>query len=295
MMRRNRLALLLSLTLIAGCSSMRHQDANKEPEPQAQQQPQLTPEQQRMEALTAQLSKSQARIEELEAKMAAMNDSLEGTRLAVENIAGPKEAKTVPVGENNDRLDPTAADAESEEKRQAASRPTKKTAKPHANDSEKVALDPDAAAAGNSEAVGLFVQATNLARKGNHADAVLAYTRFVESYPDHALAGSAQFQAGESYFHMGQYKLALVEYQKVVSGFSGSPRVPSALVRMAHCHGALGNEKESGRYMGLAQENYPGNPSLDWPAPRPPQAAPQKVATEGLKAAPMEMSEDHAH
>lgn len=292
MMRRHPSPSLLPMLLAAaalagtaGCSSMRHRDADKEPE--AANAPALPPEQQRMEALTLQLSRSQARIEELEAKMAAMNDSLEGTRLAVENITGPKEAKTVPLGANDDRLHPDAAHAPEEEKDHSPKKASRGAP-------QKAAVTvTDAASAERDEAVALFVQAANLARKGNHADAVLAFTRFVENHPDHALAGSAQFQAGESYFHMGQYKLALVEYQKVISGFPGSPRAASALVRMAHCHGAQGNEKEASRYMALAQENFPGNPSLDWPQPhRSPQAAP--VAA-GLKAAPMEMNEDHAH
>ena len=65
---------------------------------------------------------------------------------------------------------------------------------------------------------------------------------------------------------MGEYKLALNEYQKVVSSFGSSPRVASAVVRMSHCYTQIGNGNEAARTMALARETFDGNPSLDWPS-----------------------------
>jgi TolA-binding protein len=153
----------------------------------------------------------------------------------------------------------------------------------------------------NSDAIQHFTRGVNLMRKGSYADAVLIFTQFVERYPEHALASSAQFHAGECYFQMGEYKLAISEYEKMLRSYGNHPRVPSALVRLSQAYNAIGNTSEGSKYKDLAQANFAGNPSLDWPAPATRAAAPvaakeqpvpqQKTAT--LETAPMEISTPH--
>src|SRR5688572_15762959 len=52
----------------------------------------------KIESLTSSLSRAQSRIEELDAKLSALSDKVEATRLAVDNVAGSKPLKTEAVG-----------------------------------------------------------------------------------------------------------------------------------------------------------------------------------------------------
>jgi TolA-binding protein len=290
------------------CASWRHKDAAEEtakpdvtqtdaaPAGTAQTPPQhLDPQQQKIETLTSSLSRAQARIEELDAKVSAMNDSLEGTRITVENLTGPQQnatPHTTPLGELADDVTSPAESAPQPKKKPAHRKAQVATAAVavSAEDAEK-----------NSDAIQHFTRGVNLMRKGSYADAVLIFTQFVERYPEHALASSAQFHAGECYFQMGEYKLAISEYEKMLRSYGNHPRVPSALVRLSQAYNAIGNTSEGSKYKDLAQANFAGNPSLDWPAPATRAAAPvaakeqpvpqQKTAT--LETAPMEISAPH--
>lgn len=220
----------------------------------------------RIESLTTSLSRAQSRIEELDAKLSALTDKVDATRLAVDNVTGTaKPLKTEAVGAAAHETAPLKAEP-------APTTEAKTFSK----------LD---------GATGDFNRAMTLFRAGKFSDAELSFNHFTERFPEHVLAGSAQFYAGESYFLMHEYKLALNEYNKVVSSFATSPRVPSAMVRMAHCYEALGNNTEATRTIALVRDLYEGNPSLDWPGPGKKHAASapaQPSQQGGLKAGPME-------
>ncbi|MBI2604848.1 MAG: tetratricopeptide repeat protein [Deltaproteobacteria bacterium] len=188
---------------------------------------------QRIENLSAALSRAQSRIEELDAKVAVMSDKLEATKLVTDNLAGNKPLKTQLVGGN---------------------------VAPHAMTQPAPSSDETAVS---------FKAAMALFRAGNYSEAELSFNRIAESFPEHVLAGSAQFYAGESYYLMGEYKLAATEYEKVISSFSSSPRVATAMVRLSQCHESSGNHKEAARLAALAGDLFAGNPSLDWAASKP--------------------------
>ena len=227
-------AMLLALLLI-GCSSApsaSEQPAETAAETSAEE-GELTPEK-RISILSNQLSRTQTRLEELDAKISALTDKVQSHKTAIDNLAGAK-----PI---------TVAHVENPEKPELAVETKSKQPAP-TNSNEPIQRE--------------FEMAMSLFRKQKFTDAVLAFTRFTEHNPDHILSGSAQFFAGESYYKLKEYKLALNEFAKVPSRFQSSPRVPSALVRMAHCYQAIGQAKEANRTMALARDLYDGNPSLD--------------------------------
>lgn len=237
----------------------------------------------RIESLTSSLSRAQSRIEELDAKVAALTDKLDATRIAVDNVTGNKPLSTEPVG--------SARESEPESSHPSPAK---------AEDSSKIIGKSDGA-------TGAFNKAMTLFRNGKFADSELAFSHFTETFPEHVLAGSAQFYAGESYFMMNEYKLALNEYGKVAQSFGSSPRVASALVRMAHCHEATGNAAEAARIMATAKDLFDGNPSLEWPGASKqgkPHAATEKptehhqsheLTAAPIEPAPHEHEEEHGH
>lgn len=259
------LCCLLFIGLVTGCSGRR---VNGETPPQ------LDEKDQKMENLVSALSRAQSRIEELDAKVSTLTDKLESTRVTVDNISGIKPVKTEAVG--------TAA-YESSTNSDHLAIPAHAVSKSLTGNEARALLHMDSA-------INEFNKSMKLFKNGKYADAELSFNHFTETYPEHILAGSAQFYAGESYFQMGEYKLALNEYGKVISSFGSSPRVPSAMVRMAHCYSATGASAEAARTMSLARDMYIGNPSLEWDAPTPDAKEGAKVnkLKSELNASPIE-------
>jgi TolA-binding protein len=241
---------LIIAALASGCVSRRI-DSDDSPTDD-------TSKDKKIETLTSALSRAQSRIEELDAKVSAMSDKLEQTKVALDNMSGNKPIKTEAVG--------------------SAKQPDPATQLEDAHPVVKATSSEGRRLLKMDGAVVDFTKALAPFKAGKYSDSELLFNKFTEKYPEHILAGSAQFYAGESYYLMGEYKLALNEYGKVVSSFASSPRVASAMVRMAHCYDAVGNKSEGARTMALAKDLFEGNPSLDWPGnTNTPAAAMQKA------------------
>lgn len=269
----NVLWCLLVIGLLNGCSGRRvDSDAPAQ---------QLDEKDQKIENLVSALSRAQSRIEELDAKVSTLTDKLESTRITVDNISGNKPVSTEAVGSARKE---TSHDSDIITPGETA--PAKPSAPVITGAEAKALLQMDTA-------INSFNRAMKMLKGGKFADAGLAFSHFTETYPEHVLAGSAQFYSGESYFMMKEYKLALNEYGKVVASFGTSPRVASALVRMAHCYEATGAASEAKRTLALANDMFIGNPSLEWPSPLA-QASTEKVnkLKSDLNAAPMEPAEE---
>jgi TolA-binding protein len=280
--RGQALQILLVAVLAWGCSGRKvDMDTSSHPEKEAPAAQPRDPRDVKIDSLSDALSRAQSRIEELDAKVAALADKTDATRIAVDNISGSKAPPTEAVG--SARKEGARAKAVPEDTVEGE----KAVIKAKAAEGKSVLQMEDA--------IVEFGKAMTLFKNGRFADAELGFNHLTEQYPEHVLAGSAQFFSGESYFMMGEYKLALNEYQKVVASFGSSPRVASAIVRMAHCYTAIGNSNEAARTMSLARETFDGNPSLDWPAPvaketKEAKAAPTDKKSQ-LDAQPIEPAE----
>ena len=205
------------------------------------------------ENLAAALSRAQSRIEELDAKFAALSDKVDSTRLAVDNLNGNKPLKTVAVGSANEVTASSNQTALIDNNKKDQHEINSHT---EDNENSKSLLKMD-------KAISDFMKAMSTFKSGKFSDAELEFNHFSEQYPDHILAGSAQFYSGESYYNLGEYKLAINEYNKVVASFGSSPRVSSAMVRIAQCYEHIGNTGEANRTLTLAKELFDGSPVFD--------------------------------
>ena len=130
-----------------------------------------------------------ARLDALEAKLAAMNDKLDATQHALDNFLTAHSPRMSGV------TTPTS---------EAAGAPV-------------AATDENTPGFVQDSAVQLFRKANILFESERYADANLAYANFLEKYPDHPLAGSAQFKIGEGYFSVARNTNRPVqEFQKVL-------------------------------------------------------------------------------
>ena len=271
-----KICFLAVLTFAPACSSISHRNEANQVTPGTQIP--ADPTQQKLDSLASSLSKAQGRIEELEAKLAAMKDTVDNTKTAVENITGSKDINAVGVGENADGV--PHLDLPSLKQTGAKALPLRS----NENVTTSTGVPQD-------ESVAAFTKAMNLYRRGEFPDSVLAFNHYVEMFPDQVLAGTAQYHAAESYFMMGELKLALPEYKKVVSSFSTSPRVPSALVRISQIHQALGQSNDAQKILTYVKANYPQHPALDLKAPAPKKMTTLKATTQGaplLESSPIE-------
>ncbi len=82
----------------------------------------------------------------------------------------------------------------------------------------------------------------------NKGDYVLAESRFVAflvQFPQHELAGNAQFWLGEIDYTQKKYEQAISEYDKVIKKYPQSPKIPAALLKTAYAQIELKNNKEA--------------------------------------------------
>ncbi len=114
----------------------------------------------------------------------------------------------------------------------------------------------------NTVSLSDFKKATLLFTSEKYSEALLEFLAFIEKHPDHPLTGSAQFHVGESYFQQGEFKLALPEFQKVLSHYGRSYQVAAALSRMSDCEEFLKFTESAKKHRILLTSVFPLAPTL---------------------------------
>jgi len=67
----------------------------------------------------------------------------------------------------------------------------------------------------------------------------------------------ASFLRGEAYFHLKQYKKAIVDFSKIVESFAHSKLAPTATLRIGQSFEALGMKEEARSFYQELAEKYP--------------------------------------
>ena len=186
--------------------------------------------------LRAALTASQGRIDSLETKI----DTL-GTRIAT-NQAGFETLLS-----NTKATSQGVAPLPSS---QVGSKP----------ETPRAATDPEAGFQAD-EAIQQYRNASILHDAGKYPEAVLAFSTFVEQHPDHALAGSAQYFVGESYYRQKEYKLALAELERVLTSYDRSPRVADTLRELADIEDRLKMNERAARHRQQLTSLFPQSPA----------------------------------
>jgi tol-pal system protein YbgF len=77
----------------------------------------------------------------------------------------------------------------------------------------------------------LYAGALALFSNREYPQATAKFQEFVAEYPDHKLAGNAQYWIGECYYSQRRFAEAADEFAKVERLFPASPKVPGALYK----------------------------------------------------------------
>ncbi len=215
--------------------------SSNKPTPTSAEQDAVPNDSQRLENLSQTVSRIQSRMEELDAKLNAMNDKLasskphEELQVKTQDLTiVSKDIKTTPI-------------------------PVKKQNKI----SKKIVAEKTIHTSSIDEATGAFMKGMKLFKEAKYSEVIIEFNKFSESYPDNILAGSSQYYIAESYFLLGEFTLAKAEFEKVITMFPSSPRVVNAQIRLSQCYNNIGKNHDAGEIYANAEKLYIGNPSFE--------------------------------
>lgn len=182
------------------------------------------------------LSGIEMRLQVLEAKINSMADKLDATQNSVNSLTSDSKATLTETGRH-------PADGV------GISVPVPLAA----NDPEGGFI--------NDEAIQTFRKAMILFDGQKYPEAILAFSDFIEKYPNHALAGSGQYYIAESYFKQKEYKLALQEYQHLFNSYDRNTHISDALKQSAIAADSINDTESAARHRQILSSVFPSSPA----------------------------------
>lgn len=109
----------------------------------------------------------------------------------------------------------------------------------------------------------VYETALNLFKSGNYPDAIVAFQRFVITYPGSPLTPSAHYWIGNSHFNLRDYRNAIVSQQKLIGDYPASPKVPDAMLNVASCQLGMGDAAAARRTLEELVAKHPVSNAAD--------------------------------
>ncbi len=131
------------------------------------------------------------------------------------------------------------------------------TVPPDSVDEEPADADGDAPDGGASEPRQLYEASLQQFRRGSFQTARSGLQEFLSSYPDHELAPDARFYVAETYAEAGEPGQALEAYSRVVELFPNSRRAASALYKSGLLERQRGNLEDARVFFSRVVNGYP--------------------------------------
>ncbi len=90
-----------------------------------------------------------------------------------------------------------------------------------------------------------------------YRDAEQRFRAFLKSYPDHRLAPNALYWMGECYYSRGNYFAAIANFNRLISEFDTSAKVPDAFVKLGYAYLELEDPINGRIFLQKAVRDYP--------------------------------------
>jgi tol-pal system protein YbgF len=103
----------------------------------------------------------------------------------------------------------------------------------------------------------LFLRSEQALLHLQYSDAESGFREFLSKYPDHNLAGSAQFKIGETYYARQQYAEAAQNYMSVYKQYHNSRRAPDSLMKLGLALNKLGQKEQGCAALSSVGGEYP--------------------------------------
>jgi tol-pal system protein YbgF len=96
----------------------------------------------------------------------------------------------------------------------------------------------------------------NLLRR-QFGEAEAGFRTFIQRYPDHSLAGSAQFWLGETYYAQGDFRQAAQAFLQGYQNYPKSRRAADSLLKLGISLGRLGQKQQACAAYNAVSSEYP--------------------------------------
>lgn len=118
------------------------------------------------------------------------------------------------------------------------------------NGVEQVALAPDTPES-------LYERSNESLLRRQFGDAETGFRNFLSKYPDHSLAGSAQYWLGETYYAQNDYRQAAQAFLKGYQQYPKSRRAADSLLKLGISLNKLGQTQQACAAFGQVSSEYP--------------------------------------
>lgn len=116
---------------------------------------------------------------------------------------------------------------------------------------------PAAAAAAQGAADQIYNDAFKKLQEGDYAGAERGFKTFVQRFPQHTLAGNAQYWLGETYYARRDYQNAATAFAEGYKTYKASPKGPDNLLKLGITLANLGRKADSCAIFARFAQDYP--------------------------------------
>lgn len=103
----------------------------------------------------------------------------------------------------------------------------------------------------------LYKVAYETFQRGDLEGARKKFGAFLKKYPNAELSGNAQFWIGETYYQKKDFEKAILEYEKAISKYPESSKIPAALFKQALSFLELGDKTNARNLLRRVIERFP--------------------------------------
>ncbi|MDC1287511.1 tol-pal system protein YbgF [Gammaproteobacteria bacterium] len=73
-------------------------------------------------------------------------------------------------------------------------------------------------------------------KEGRYKEAKVELQAFLDKYPNGSFSGNAQYWLGEAHYVTRNFEQGIVEFEKVLNSFSGSNKIPDAMLKLGYTY-----------------------------------------------------------
>jgi tol-pal system protein YbgF len=119
---------------------------------------------------------------------------------------------------------------------------------------ETVALAPEAS---GESPESLYERSNESLLRRQFGEAEAGFSNFLQKYPDHSLAGSAQYWLGETFYAQGDFKRAAANFLQGYKKYPKSRRAPDSLLKLGISLNRLGQGEQACAAYAAVSAEYP--------------------------------------
>jgi tol-pal system protein YbgF len=121
----------------------------------------------------------------------------------------------------------------------------------------QTAAAPPAAGGNTAGADQMYNDAFRLLQDGDYAGAERGFKTFVQRYPQHVLAGNAEYWLGETYYARRDYQSAMASFAEGYKVYKTSPKGPDNLLKLGITLSALNRKPDACAIFARFSQDYP--------------------------------------